>query len=280
VFSPYYHWAHRRAQRLGAPGADPDDHVCLNVALYSPGARRWAMTERSRARLSRSAGALSIGPSSLSWDGDTLDIDVDERANPLPWRVHGRIRVMPQALCRFDAALDAAGRHRWGPIAPAARVEVALDAPALSWSGHAYVDSNEGDEPIADAFANWDWLRATLDDDSTVVVYDVRPRLGGADRLIAARFAADGGSTLVEAAPRQDLPPTAWRIRRATRSEPGTEPARVVRTLEDTPFYARSLLQSTLCGERVVSMHESLDLGRLSARAVRLMLPFRMPRLA
>jgi hypothetical protein len=29
VFSPYYHWAGRR---------DPDDHVCINVALYRPAA--------------------------------------------------------------------------------------------------------------------------------------------------------------------------------------------------------------------------------------------------
>jgi carotenoid 1,2-hydratase len=280
VFSPYYHWAHRRALARGEVGADADDHVCLNVALYSPGARRWTMTERSRARLSRGARALSIGPSSLAWDGDTLAIDVDERASPLPRRVHGRIRVMPHALCRFDAALDAAGRHRWGPIAPAARVEVSLDAPALRWSGHAYFDTNEGDEPIAGAFADWDWLRATLDDGSTVVVYDVRPRNGAPDRVIAARFAPDGSASTFDAPTRESLPTTAWRIRRAARSEAGAGPPRLLRTLEDTPFYARSLLQSTLCGQRVVSVHESLDLGRLSSPAVRVLLPFRMPRLA
>jgi hypothetical protein len=41
VFSPYYHWAGRR---------DPDDHVCINVALYRPGGNRWSMTERGRGR--------------------------------------------------------------------------------------------------------------------------------------------------------------------------------------------------------------------------------------
>jgi carotenoid 1,2-hydratase len=39
VFSPYYHWAGRR---------DPEDHVCINVALYRPGGNRWSMTERGR----------------------------------------------------------------------------------------------------------------------------------------------------------------------------------------------------------------------------------------
>ena len=71
---------------------------------------------------------------------------------PLPRRVRGRVRVHPQGLCRFVAPLDAAGRHRWGPIAPCARIEVDLDRPGLRWRGHAYLDSNEGDEPVDRAF--------------------------------------------------------------------------------------------------------------------------------
>lgn len=280
MFSPYYHWAHRRALARGELGADPEDHVCLNVALYSPGAARWTMTERGRAHLTRSTHALAIGPSALRWDGDALTIEIDERASPLPRRVRGRIRVWPRALTGFDAALDAAGRHRWGPIAPSARLEVALDAPSLRWSGHAYVDSNEGDEPIADAFRDWDWLRAPLADGGTAVVYDVRPAGRDADRVITARFAPDGRVTPFAAPPRQDLPGTRWRVRRAVRSETTGAPARVLRTLEDTPFYARSLLDSTLCGERVVSVHESLDLSRLDRGTVRALLPFRMPRIA
>jgi carotenoid 1,2-hydratase len=55
-------------------------------------------------------------------------------------------------------------------------------------------------------------------------------------------------------------------------------PARVEQTLEDTPFYARSVLSSGLLGERVTSVHESLNLPRVVTRATRFMLPWRMPR--
>ena len=63
---------------------------------------------------------------------------------------------------------------------------------------------------------------------------------------------------------------------RETRSDDGR--AEVARTFEDTPFYARSYLRSTLRGERVRPVHESLSLARFQHPLVRLMLPFRMPR--
>ena len=52
----------------------------------------------------------------------------------------------------------------------------------------------------------------------------------------------------------------------------------MTQTLEDTPFYARSMLQSNLMGQRVLSVHESLSVPRLEALSTRLMLPFKMPR--
>jgi carotenoid 1,2-hydratase len=53
----------------------------------------------------------------------------------------------------------------------------------------------------------------------------------------------------------------------------------VVQTLEDTPFYVRSVLESGLLGEPVISMHETLNVGRLDTTSTRLMLPWKMPRL-
>ncbi len=234
------------------------------------------MTERSKASVSRSAREFSVGPSRVRWDGRSLIIDLDEVGMPIPQRVRGRVRVWPQGLCNFVAPLDDGGRHRWGPIAPCARVEVDLEQPGARWAGHAYLDSNEGDEPIARPFHEWDWSRSSLRDGSTAVVYDVRQKQG-ADRVIARRFLADGRSEAFEAPPRQTLPRTKWRIPRAMRSEPG-EPARVEQTLEDTPFYSRSLLSSQLLGERVTSVHESLSVPRVASRTVQLMLPWRMPR--
>jgi carotenoid 1,2-hydratase len=234
------------------------------------------MTERARASISRSAREFHVGPSRLAWDGASLVIDIDERSMPLPHRVRGRVRVHPAGLCTFNAALDVAGRHRWGPIAPCARVEVELESPRARWCGHAYLDSNEGDEPIDRAFTDWDWSRATLVDASTAVIYDVRQKVHG-DRVLALRFSPAGEASAFSAPPRQSLPRTLWRIARTMRSDEGSAP-RVRKTLEDTPFYTRSVVASGLLGQSVVSMHETLDARRLASRAVQLMLPFRMPR--
>jgi carotenoid 1,2-hydratase len=237
------------------------------------------MTERGQGRVLRSREAFEIGPSALSWDGRSLLIEVDEIGLPLPRRVRGRIRVWPQGLCDFVTPLDGAGRHRWGPIAPCARVEVDLEQPGQRWRGHAYLDSNEGDEPIDRPFRSWDWCRASLRDGSTGVIYDVRPKIGP-DRVIAERFRPDGSHEPFEAPPRQALPTTLWRIDRHMRSADGpAPPARVRETLEDTPFYQRALVDAHWFGEPVTAVHESLDVPRLVAPTTRLMLPFRMPRL-
>jgi carotenoid 1,2-hydratase len=232
------------------------------------------MTERGRTAVQRSARTFRVGPSQMHWDGQALHIEVDEIANPLPRRVRGTIRVFPQALSRFVAPLDSLGRHRWGPIAPCSRIEVALDTPALRWAGHAYLDSNEGDEPIDRPFVDWDWSRATLADGSTAVVYDVRPK-DGAERVITQHFHPDGRHEAFEPPPRQRLPASAWRVARQLRSEAG---AAVEQTLEDTPFYVRSMVDAQLLGQRVSAVHESLDLARLVSLPVQLMLPWRMPR--
>ncbi len=270
MFSPYYRWAYRRGR------ARADEHCALNVALYSPGAARWTMTERGARHVARTGSEFVIGPSRVRWRGDALELEIDEIACPLPRRVRGRVRVLPQGLSDFVAALDARGAHRWGPIAPSARIEVALDQPALAWQGHAYLDSNEGDEPVTEALVDWDWLRAPMHDGSTVVVFDVRERgPEGGERLIARRFAPDGRAYAFAPPPRQALPATGWRIRRQLRSE---APAVLERTLEDTPFYARSLLRARLLGMELPAVHETLDLRRLAHPLVQAMLPVRMPR--
>jgi carotenoid 1,2-hydratase len=247
------------------------------VALYGAGGSRWAMTERGRRWVQRDATQFRIGPSRMNWDGQALVVDIDEVTVPVPRRLRGRLRLIPQGLCSFNTALDAQGRHRWGPIAPCSRIEVAFEKPGLAWKGHAYMDSNEGDEPIDAAFHDWDWSRATLADGSTAVIYDVRPR-SGPDRVIAQRFAPDGQAAPFQAPSRQRLPRSLWGLPRSIRSEPEGPPAAVLETLEDTPFYVRSTLQATLLGERVTAIHESLDVPRVVSRTVRLMLPWRMPR--
>ncbi len=269
VFSPYYLFAQRGGRTPAA-----DDHCALNVALYSQRAKRWSMTERGQRHCARDEHHFKIGPSALHWDGNTLVISIDEVGMPLPHRIRGTVRIRPEQLFNFSTPLDAAGRHRWGPLAPQSRVEVDLQQPCQRWQGHAYLDSNEGDEPIAKAFTEWDWSRGQLKDGSTAVIYDTEPE-GLDGRLLALRFTPDGRVVPFEAPHSQRLPRTAWRIARRMRSD---SPVKVLQQLEDTPFYQRAMLQSTLLGESVTSFHETLNVPRLISPVVQAMLPWRMPR--
>jgi carotenoid 1,2-hydratase len=244
--------------------------------LYGAGRKRWALTERARAAVQREAGALALGRSAVSWDGSALTVRIDEVTVPLPGRIRGTVRLHPAALTAHGVALDGAGRHRWSPIAPTARVEVALERPALRWSGPGYLDSNAGDEPLEDGFDAWDWSRARLRDGGTAVLYEVTRRSGERTPL-ALQIDPAGGVHAFEPPPPVRLPTTLWRVARGTRADPG-EPVRVVRTLEDTPFYARSLLSTRLLGEPVQALHESLSLERFRQAWVRMLLPFRLPR--
>ena len=269
VFSPYYF----RARAKGA--ADPIDYCSINVGLYRPTTKLWAMTERGRASVERDPDRFRVGPSDLRWHDDRLEIRVRERSMPLGRAMHGCITVRPACIHERAFRLDAAGRHVWHPFAPKADIDVRFDRPALSWHGHAYVDSNAGSRPLEDDFRHWNWSR-TDGDGWTDVTYAVTP-VSGEERTLALGFGPQGEYREDDAPAAVDLPPSGWRVRRETRAE--SVPA-VVRTLEDTPFYSRSLLASVGRSrtDRVI-MHESLDLRRFCAGWVRLLLPFRMPRL-
>ncbi|MFP4682574.1 MAG: carotenoid 1,2-hydratase [Ectothiorhodospira sp.] len=272
VFSPYY----ARARRRGP--ADPDHHCAVNLALYGEGGKRWAMTERGRGDLRREDGHLSIGPSHIHWDGQRLVMHVREITAPLPSRLEGTITLTPDVLTGYRFDLDGNGRHWWRPLAPSGRIRVTMEHPRMDWEGHAYLDSNRGDEPLEAGFRYWDWSRAPAGDGETVVLYEAQTRAGG-HRLLSLRFDDRGQATAMEPPPRQILPPAPlWRAPRGTRADAGS--ARIRQTLEDTPFYARSLVDMTLGGETVTAFHESLSLERFVSPVVQWMLPFRMPRRA
>lgn len=271
VFSPYYAWA------LGRGRSDALDHCAINVAIYSPGGKHWTLTERGRSALDRSPSTLAIGPSALHWDGSRLTIDIDEISVPLPSRVCGRVVIEPSALVTRRFPLDLGEHHHWWPVAPLGRVQVAMKSPSVNWSGNAYLDHNVGHEPLARAFLGWQWSRGH-GVDGTVVHYDLERRAGGEHHL-ALHFNERGQVAPVESPPRVRLKDSAWRVPRHTRANLARPPA-VLRTLEDTPFYARSLLSMPhATGARLV-VHESLCLQRFRNPVVQLMLPFRMPRRA
>jgi carotenoid 1,2-hydratase len=266
AFSPYYKWARRGGE------ADPENHCAINVALYGD-AKRWAMTERGRGLAARSAEHFKVGPSSLRWDGGALVIDIAETAMPIPFAVRGTVRLMPEAFCAHTEVLDAAGHHRWRPICPNLRVEASFESPGQDWSGTGYLDSNWGDVPLDQGFASWHWSRAPLKD-GAAILYDMR-RSDGSGHAFALKVGRGGEASRVPLPKEESLPKTGWRISRATRSD---GPARVAKTLEDTPFYARSLIASRLLGEDTVSVHESISFDRFRLPIVQAMLPFRMPR--
>lgn len=266
VFSPYYAIARRQGP------ADPMNHCCINVALYGSPAR-FAMTDRPVRALKRDDVSITVGPSAMRWDGKVLTLDLDEVAVPLPRRIRGQVRLTPGPMNRRVFTLDAAGHHHWRPMSAAAKVEVELEHPGLSWKGHGYFDSNWGSAPLERDFQEWDWCRVPLKE-GAAILYDARRRDGTRQQL-ALRFHEDGRIEEMPVPPDVTMRRSMWGIRRATQSEKG---ARIVKTLLDTPFYARSVLETTLCGETAMGVHESLDCDRFAALPIQLLLPFRVPR--
>ncbi|WP_349359984.1 carotenoid 1,2-hydratase [Stappia sp.] len=276
VFSPYYAWKGRR---------DPEDHVAINVALYSATGPRWAMTERGRASLLRDATTFRVGPSALHWsDAEGLTISFDELSLPfpgagaLPRRIAGTIRLKPDAVTGEVFDIDAAGRHRWWPIAPSARIEMEVARGGASWAGHGYLDSNWGTEGLEAGFRRWDWARGRLGDGRTAILYDATCRAGGR-RELALSIGPDGTidrRALPAAAP---LGRGLWGVERFLHADAPQE-ARIARSLEDGPFYTRAVVDSRVWGEPMRGLHESFSGDRFARNLVKLMLPFRMPRRA
>lgn len=267
VFSPYYY----RARQRGA--GEPEDYCAINVALYGTGAGRWAMTERPAGAIARDARQFTIGPSRLAWRDGALQVDVRERAAPFGRRLAGRIRLTPEFLNERAFALDEAARHHWQPLAPRARVELEFERPSLRFQGGGYLDTNHGDEALEEGFLCWNWSRSESRE-RTRLTYDVTGR-DGRERPLAIEFGARGDLRHAQPGPRHRLGRSGWGVAREVRSE---RVARIHRTLEDTPFYARSTLALGDGAAPELAVHESLSLARFRAPWVRLLLPFRMPR--
>jgi carotenoid 1,2-hydratase len=231
------------------------------------------MTERPRDAVSRTANLFTVGPSNLAWNGKSLTISIDEIAVPFPRRVRGTVRIVPATVTQQAFTLGESGNHSWWPIAPCARVQVALDHPRLRWQGDGYLDMNRGDAPLESGFVNWQWSRGATRDGATVM-YEAQRRDGSRVDL-AMTFDLQGRMQPFEPPALQRLKRTGWRVGRDVRSE---GQAGIFKTLEDAPFYARSVLSARLGGEPVTLMHESLSLDRFKMPIVQAMLPFRMPR--
>ncbi len=255
VFSPFYAWSRRRG------AGDPQQHCALNVALYGR-PKGWAMTERGR------RGAVpGRDPTADRPEPGALGRRMPDHRHRRGHRPLARPASAAPCACtrrRSPGAcstLDAAGRHRWSPIAPVSRVEVALTSPALRWSGPGYLDSNWGARPLEADFVHWDWCRAPMPD-GAAILYNATRREGG-EQSLALRVSAAGAVEPFAPPPRVALKPTLWRVPRATRADAG-QAVTVRQTLEDAPFYSRSVIDTHLLGQRVTAVHESLSMDRFT----------------
>jgi carotenoid 1,2-hydratase len=159
-------------------------------------------------------------------------------------------------------------------MAPKARFEARFEDPSLVFSGSAYHDGNEGDEPLEATLERWEWARFETPR-GCLVLYDVIRR----DKTqwnTAYVFCANGSMETQECSFVHVLPRTfVWafprRIRWWTKEAP-----RVVRTLEESPFYSRSLLRARFDGQDCWGVHESLSLSRFKTPWMQKMLPLRI----
>lgn len=251
-----------------------DEFCALNVALYHRKQGRWAFTEWPSRQVSRTDSCFVLGPSQLEWRDGNLFVDVVEQTPRTRRPLVGRVAVYPEVTSDHVQALDAEQKHRWRPMAPKARFEARFEDPSLVFSGGAYCDGNDGDEPLEATLERWDWARFETPR-GCLVVYDAMGRDKTAWNT-ASVFSAQGSMEPAECSFAHILPRTfVWafprRIHWLTRERP-----RVVRTLEDSPFYSRSLLQARFDGQDCWGIHESLSLNRFATPWMQRMLPFRI----
>lgn len=266
VFSPYYFRARSRGR------GDPEQFCAVNVALYGAAGKRWAMTERGASAVARETNLFRVGPSSLQWSGDHLRFSINERCTPLGQRLRGTVRAWPTVTSPVRYRIGSDDLHSWHCWSPQARVSVDF-GPLGAWQGEGYLDSNWGREPLEAGFRHWDWSRARSRDGS-LIHYDVTRR-DGSREVLSLRIGPDGKHHALEPPPCRPLGRAGWGVHRTPRGAAGLK---LLRGLEDTPFYTRSTLADERDGQPLVVMHESLSLDRFRQAWVRTLLPFRMPR--
>ncbi|KIN70044.1 Hydroxyneurosporene dehydrogenase [Sulfitobacter noctilucicola] len=236
------------------------------------------MTDRGTSALRTSPDQFTVGPSSMTWTGNDLIIDINEISSlPLVSRVRGRITVTPSAITSVELPLTPDGAHIWRPFAPVSRIKVDLEAKGWQFDGHGYFDSNFGTRPLETDFSYWTWGRYPTKAGATCF-YDA-DRRDGTTLDAAIAFDTNGHASVTGAPPRTGFKRTLWALRRETRADHGTTP-RQVKPMLDAPFYSRSVVETSINGEKTQGVHEALDLERYASPLLKPMLAVRVPRRA
>ena len=167
-------------------------------------------------------------------------------------------RIVVEADIENDRCheLDPDGHHIWRPVFPRARISVLSDClPEGGWRGEAYHDFNAGDRPVEADFQGWDWARGRSGGDAATILYDAVLK-DGRRHAIGLTYADDGRSHCFSPPPRNPLPAGLWGVRGGIACDATASP-QLVRRLEDTPFYNRALVRTSLSGR--ASHHGSRD---------------------
>ena len=153
VFSPWYARARRRAWSTTAA-------LGTQCGALSRLGKTLGHDERDAAAVTRNPDQLTIGTSRVLWDGNALQIEVDEKTSPWPQRLRGHIRVTPRVRHATPYPLDAAGRHLWW------RWHRLLESKCNSMRQFSrgkvqpYLDANQGLAPLEEDFDSWHWSRS------------------------------------------------------------------------------------------------------------------------
>lgn len=267
VFSPHYARAREQGQ------LDPTRHLAINLALYGQ-KRAWVFTEAPAGPQSLTPSTLSVGNNTWRQTPEGVQLDIDDRTVPWGRRVRGRILLRGQRIVANGAyKLDARGRHHWQPVMPVGRIEVDMQMPKLRWQGHAYHDLNWGDEPVAQGFSAWSWMRVTRGP-YTDILYAPKPQRGPAIQGVSLRCDAQGRVTPIPFPTLQPLARSGWGL-----GGEGFGVGAKVRIVEDTPFYRRATWPLSGKAGGGVAMHETLDLQRWGQPWVQQLMRFRLRRL-
>ena len=174
------------------------------------------------------------------------------------------------------ASLDQKRDHAWWAIAPVGAIDVAFESPSVRFRGLGYHDANFGVEGLEEGFRSWNWSRASTAT-GACLTYDAIDLAG--NPTSATLSVNEHGELVPRATPEmlapRMLPRSSWGLSRFARSE---APSFLRRSLEDGPFYARALIQTSHDRKVALAMHEVLDATRLSKSWVRFLAPFRMGR--
>jgi carotenoid 1,2-hydratase len=234
------------------------------------------MTERGEASSNTSEKEFNVGPSSLKWDGSCLTINFDEFTIPHMDRLRGTVKIFTENITNIEVPLTNDETHIWRPFSPNSRIEVKVQKPGWDWSGHGYFDANFGTSALEKDFSYWTWGRFPTKG-GTTAFYDAIPRQGPPLNL-GLKFKDNGEiEELNNPPPKSKLSRSLWTVRRETRSDLDFKPKQVKYML-DTPFYTRSAIETKIFGEKVVGVHEALDLNRFASPFLKPFLAVKAPR--